>query len=275
MMVAPDLNKVHAGFARDDLFTVVHEQFMTDTAKMADIVLPATMFLEHDDIYQGGGHQYVIAGPKIVEPPEGCRSNHEVLQALATRLGVTHPGFEMTARELCDWTLEASGYPGFDELEAARWHDAQPDFKTAHYLNGFAKRRRQVPLRPQLGAVEPPRFRSRGLERDPPPPSRPLGGDRGAVGRKTLPPGDRAGQELSQFLLHRDGDLDPPGGTPDGEDRSGRRGGVGRGRGRARPASATIAATWRSTSRSPKAPGAASSWSKASGRTPPSRKGSA
>ena len=138
MMVAPDLNKVHAGFARDDLFTVVHEQFMTDTAKMADIVLPATMFLEHDDIYQGGGHQYVIAGPKIVEPPEGCRSNHEVLQALATRLGVTHPGFEMTARELCDWTLEASGYPGFDELEAARWHDAQPDFKTAHYLNGFA-----------------------------------------------------------------------------------------------------------------------------------------
>ena len=51
MSVAPDLNKVNKGFSRNDLFTVVHEQFMTDTAKMADIVLPATMFLEHDDIY--------------------------------------------------------------------------------------------------------------------------------------------------------------------------------------------------------------------------------
>ncbi len=138
MMIAPDLNKVRAGFARDDLFTVVHEQFMTETAAMADIVLPATMFLEHDDIYQGGGHQYVIPGPRIVEPPEGCRSNHEVLQGLAKRLGVSHPGFEMTARQLADWTLKASGYPGFDVLEERHWHDAQPDFETAHYLNGFA-----------------------------------------------------------------------------------------------------------------------------------------
>ena len=71
MTVAPELNKVHAGFARDDLFCVVHEQFMTETAKMADIVLPATMFLEHDDIYQGGGHQFVFLGPKIIEAPEG------------------------------------------------------------------------------------------------------------------------------------------------------------------------------------------------------------
>jgi anaerobic selenocysteine-containing dehydrogenase len=69
MSVAPDQTLVKRGFARDDLFVCVHEQFMTETAKMADVVLPATMFLEHDDIYRGGGHQYLILGPKLVEPP--------------------------------------------------------------------------------------------------------------------------------------------------------------------------------------------------------------
>lgn len=53
--VAPDQTKVKQGFARDDLFVCVHEQFLTSTARMADVVLPATMFLEHDDIYLGGG----------------------------------------------------------------------------------------------------------------------------------------------------------------------------------------------------------------------------
>ena len=69
VQVAPEQRKVKAGFAREDLFVCVHEQFMTATAEMADVVLPATMFLEHDDIYQGGGHQYILLGPKLVDPP--------------------------------------------------------------------------------------------------------------------------------------------------------------------------------------------------------------
>ena len=97
---------VKRGFAREDLFTCVHEQFMTETAQMADIVLPATMFLEHDDIYRGGGHQYIMLGPKLVEPPGECRTNHEVICGLAKRVGAEHPGFAMSPRELIDQMLQ-------------------------------------------------------------------------------------------------------------------------------------------------------------------------
>jgi anaerobic selenocysteine-containing dehydrogenase len=136
--VAPDQNKVKAGFARDDLFVCVHEQFMTETAKHADIVLPATTFLEHDDVYQGGGHQYIILGPKLVEPPGECRNNHDVIVALAQRLGARHPGFDMSPREMIDLTLQQSGWGTLAELEAKRWIDCQPPFERAHYQDGFA-----------------------------------------------------------------------------------------------------------------------------------------
>jgi anaerobic selenocysteine-containing dehydrogenase len=136
--VAPEQERVKRGFAREDLFVCVHEQFMTETAKMADVVLPATTFLEHDDVYQGGGHQYIILGPKVVEPTDGCRSNHEVICALAERVGAQHPGFAMTARELIDWTLQKSGWGTLVELERNRWIDCQPDFDAAHYIRGFA-----------------------------------------------------------------------------------------------------------------------------------------
>ena len=135
--VAPDQNKVKAGFAREDLFTVVHEQFMTETAAMADYVLPATMFLEHDDIYQGGGHQHIMFGRELVKPPGECRSNHDVICDLAARLQAEHRGFHMTPREIIDETLKASKRPGLDALDAENWFDVQPDFDTAHFLRGF------------------------------------------------------------------------------------------------------------------------------------------
>ncbi len=135
--VAPDQNKVKQGFARDDLFVCVHEQFMTETARMADIVLPATTFLEHDDIYRGGGHQYLILGPKLVEPPGECRNNHDVIADLAKRVGAQHPGFAMSPRELIDEMLQVSKFGSLAEIEASRWRDCQPPFEEAHYLNGF------------------------------------------------------------------------------------------------------------------------------------------
>ena len=135
--IAPDQEQVLRGFAREDLFVAVHEQFMTETAVMADIVLPATMFTEHDDLYQGGGNQHVIMGPKLVEPPGECRSNHEVICALAERLGAEHRGFGMSPREIVDWTLQAVDRGTVDELEDKRFLDIQPDFETAHFLKGF------------------------------------------------------------------------------------------------------------------------------------------
>jgi anaerobic selenocysteine-containing dehydrogenase len=136
--VAPEQDLVRNGFAREDLFVAVHEQFMTETAQMADIVLPATMFMEHDDLYYGGGHQHISVGPKLIDPPGECRTNHDVLQGLGRRLKVSHPAFEMTPRELIDATLKLSGHGDIATLEADLWRDLQPDFRTSHYLDGFA-----------------------------------------------------------------------------------------------------------------------------------------
>ena len=138
MTVAPEQALVRQGFARPDLFVAVHEQFMTETAQMADIVLPATMFMEHDDLYYGGGQQHISVGAKLIDPPGECRSNHEVMRGLSRRLKAVHPGFEMSPRELIDATLRKSGRGGIAELETELWRDLQPDFRTSHYLDGFA-----------------------------------------------------------------------------------------------------------------------------------------
>jgi anaerobic selenocysteine-containing dehydrogenase len=135
--VAPEQELVKQGFARDDLFVCVHEQFMTETARMADVVIPATMFLEHDDVYTSGGHQHIQFGPKLVDPPGECRSNHDVLVGLAERVGARHPGFAMTPREIIDDMLTRSGRGTLADLEASRWVDVQPPFREAHYLDGF------------------------------------------------------------------------------------------------------------------------------------------
>ena len=136
--VCPEQEIVKRGFAREDLFVCVHEQFMTETARMADVVLPATMFMEHDDVYQSGGHQHIVLGPKLIEPPGECRPNHDVICGIATRVGAEHPGFHMTSRELIDWTLQKSGWGTLERLERDKWIDCQPDFEAAHYLKGFA-----------------------------------------------------------------------------------------------------------------------------------------
>jgi len=137
MVVCPESLKVRQGFERDDLFVCVHEQFMTDTAAMADIVLPATTFLEHDDIYRGGGHTHLQVARPVIEPFAESRSNHQVICALAERLGAEHPGFGMSEWEIIDATLKASGYPDAQTLYDARWWDCALEFGDAHFSEGF------------------------------------------------------------------------------------------------------------------------------------------
>jgi anaerobic selenocysteine-containing dehydrogenase len=137
MAVAPEGLKVRAGFFRADLFVCVHEQFLTETAAMADIVLPATTFLEHDDIYTAGGHTLLQIARKVVEPPGEARQNHDVIAALAKRLGAEHRGFDLSPFAIIEETLAASGLPPATEFIDGRSLDRAKSFETAHFLDGF------------------------------------------------------------------------------------------------------------------------------------------
>lgn len=137
MMVSPSSLKVKKGFERDDLFICVHEQFMTETAAMADIVLPATTFLEHEDIYVAGGHTFLQVAKPVIEPYANAKPNHYVICELAKRLGAKHAGFEMSTWEIIDTTLKNSGFPDAETIYQQKWLDCVRDFEEAHFLNGF------------------------------------------------------------------------------------------------------------------------------------------
>lgn len=103
--VTPDQNAVLKGLGRDDLFTVVHERFMTDTARFADLVLPATSSLEHSDLYRAYG-TYCIQRAKAAIPPVGeSRPNWAVFSLLAEAMGFAEPFFRQTADDLIDRLL--------------------------------------------------------------------------------------------------------------------------------------------------------------------------
>jgi anaerobic selenocysteine-containing dehydrogenase len=126
--VAPQSSEVARGFARDDLFTVVLEQFQTDTADHADYVLPATTQLEHVDVHKAYGHYYMLANNPAIEPLGEALPNSEIFRRLAARMGFDEPCFRESDDELAaqafapggmtahfDWTrLKASGWQRLD-----------------------------------------------------------------------------------------------------------------------------------------------------------------
>ncbi len=153
--VAPDSHVVRRGLTREDLFLCVHEQFMTATAQCADIVLPAAMFLEYDDIYYGLGHTAITVGPRVLEPHAECWSNHEVVCALANRLGATHAGFEMSAWELMDATLRASGLGSVADAAERGYVECPPSFDDGHFLHGFPNETGRFRFRPDWASIGP------------------------------------------------------------------------------------------------------------------------
>lgn len=147
-VVCPDLHRVRSGLLRDDLFTCVHEQFMTETASLADIVLPATTFLEHDDFYSASGHTVFQVAKKLVEPPGEARENHFVICELARRLGASHPGFDMSAWEIMDQSLRQSGLWDAQTNYERGGQDLAAPFERMHFLDGFDTPDRKFHFKP-------------------------------------------------------------------------------------------------------------------------------
>lgn len=124
-VVAPDSSQVLAGLARDDLFTVVHEMFMTETARYADLVLPGASSMEITDLYRSYGHFYMQLARPVIPPPGECRSQLEVFQELARRLGFSDDVFTASEDEIISWLLETDS-PYLKGITLQRLADCRP-----------------------------------------------------------------------------------------------------------------------------------------------------
>jgi anaerobic selenocysteine-containing dehydrogenase len=121
--VCPDSSKVIAGFSRPDLFTVVHEIFLTDTCDYADIVLPATTQLEHYDVHKSYGHLYVVANNPAIAPLGEAKPNIEVFRLLAKRMGFDEPCFDDSDEEVCRQAVRSAS-PRMRGIDWERAKDA-------------------------------------------------------------------------------------------------------------------------------------------------------
>ena len=138
--VAPDSAKVIAGFKRDDLFTVVHEIFQTDTADYADIVLPATTQLEQFDVHKSYGHLYVLANNPAIAPLGEAKPNSEVFRLLAARMGFTEDYFRDSDEELGRQAFDAT-HPRMQginlaDLKEAGWQRLNVPARFAPFAEG-------------------------------------------------------------------------------------------------------------------------------------------
>jgi anaerobic selenocysteine-containing dehydrogenase len=117
--VAPNHNAVIKGLLRDDLFTVVHEQFFTDTTDYADIILPATTFFEHKELQTSYGHYFVQISNQAIAPLGESRSNVDLFRELALRFGFDEPCFRETVDDMIDGALNVR-HPWLQGIDRGR-----------------------------------------------------------------------------------------------------------------------------------------------------------
>jgi anaerobic selenocysteine-containing dehydrogenase len=137
--VAPDSARVAAGFAREDLFTVVLEHFMTDTADHADIVLPATTQLEHVDVHKAYGHLYLVANNAAIAPLGEARPNSAIFRALAAAMGFDDPCFADDDDTLAAQAFRRSGTTAdydWPRLKQAGWARLALPLRYAPFAEG-------------------------------------------------------------------------------------------------------------------------------------------
>jgi len=136
--IAPDQALVHRGLAREDLFLAVHEQVLTDTTDFADIVLPATTFLEHDDLLVSYGHQYAQMSRAALPPAGEAKSNLDVFSLLAGRLGLRQPRLHESFDSIvAGLSAESSGQsPSFDLDALMAGRPAKVEFLEAPWRTG-------------------------------------------------------------------------------------------------------------------------------------------
>jgi anaerobic selenocysteine-containing dehydrogenase len=139
--VCPNHNEVVRGLKRPDLFTVVHEQFFTDTTDYADIVLPATTFFEQKDLQTAYGHYYVQISNQAMEPVGECRSNVEMFRALAERMGFEDECFRETVDSMIDRALESANpwLQGITRNRLERDHRIRLNFENENSSPSAAK----------------------------------------------------------------------------------------------------------------------------------------
>lgn len=116
--VCPDQSRVLKGMRREDLFTIVHEQFQTDTADYADIVLPATTQLEHFDIHSSYGHLFVQANEPAIAPLHEVKSNTDVFRLLAAKMGFEEDLFQVSDEDLARQSMSRDGHVKYPPPDA-------------------------------------------------------------------------------------------------------------------------------------------------------------
>ncbi|MBF0589113.1 MAG: molybdopterin-dependent oxidoreductase [Magnetococcales bacterium] len=155
-VTAPDSGRVLAGLKRKDLFTVVHEQIMTDTAKLADIILPASTFLEHEDLYKSYGQYTLQHAVPTLAPRGAARSNHDLVNDLARRLGYDDAPFQWSSAKMVAEVLKASQLPPREQWGEMPWIDCAPDWKKAHFQEGFPQPDGRFHFRPNWSNSQMP-----------------------------------------------------------------------------------------------------------------------